>query len=79
MPAGVSWGRYIRFGIAAMMSMMAGAQCVHALYRPMDDLPELIDEFYREHPEMERKKLDPYQETLELNIKQKLKEKGKIE
>ena len=44
MPAGVSWKRYIKFTIAAMFSMFLGAQSVHLLYRPLDDLPELIDE-----------------------------------
>ena len=43
MPAGVSWSRYIKFGTAAMFSMFLGSQAVHILYRPLDDLPELIE------------------------------------
>ena len=43
MPAGVSWKRYLTFGAAAMFSMFLGAQTVHHIYRPLDDLPELIN------------------------------------
>jgi len=43
MPAGVSWKRYLTFGTAAMFSMFLGAQTVHYVYRPLDDLPELIN------------------------------------
>jgi len=44
MPAGVSWKRYITFTIAAMFSMFLGSQSVHLVYRPLEDLPELIKE-----------------------------------
>jgi len=74
MPAGVSWGVYLRTGFAAMLSMMAGAQCVHMVYRPMDDLPELIDEYYKSHPDVKRPdpdEPDPFTEAIELNIKKK--------
>ena len=43
MPAGVSWKRYLTFGAAAMFSMFLGSQTVHYIYRPLDDLPELIE------------------------------------
>lgn len=43
MPAGVSWGAYLKFFSAAMVSMMAGSQLVHIYYRPLDDLEELIE------------------------------------
>lgn len=43
MPAGVSWGTYLKFFSAAMVSMMAGSQLVHIYYRPLDDLEELIE------------------------------------
>lgn len=36
MPYGYSWPAYLRFAGAAMLSMFAGAQCVHQLYRPLD-------------------------------------------
>ena len=43
MPAGVPWRTYITFSIAAMFSMFLGAQTVHHFYRPLEDLPELIE------------------------------------
>ena len=42
MPAGVSWGRYLRFTAAAFASMMAGSQFVHMYYRPLEDLDDLV-------------------------------------
>lgn len=42
MPAGVTWGVYIRYSCAAFLSMMAGAQFVHVYYRPLEDLEELV-------------------------------------
>ena len=42
MPAGVSWRKYITFSIAAMFTMFLGSQSVHLVYRPLEDLPELI-------------------------------------
>nr|CAI5830794.1 unnamed protein product [Callosobruchus analis] len=42
MPAGVSWGTYVKFFTAAMLSMMAGSQVVHMYYRPLDDLEEYV-------------------------------------
>ena len=72
MPAGVSMGRYLTFTTAAILSMFAGSQAVHLVYRPLDDLPELVDKYYAEHPEIKKPSPDPYQEALELNIKDKL-------
>lgn len=43
MPAGVTWGVYLRYTAAALLSMMAGSQVVHMYYRPMDDLPSLVE------------------------------------
>lgn len=43
MPAGITWGAYLRFLIAAGLSMFAGSQVVHMLYRPLDDLDEYIE------------------------------------
>ncbi|XP_055682820.1 ubiquinol-cytochrome-c reductase complex assembly factor 6 [Lutzomyia longipalpis] len=42
MPAGVTWGQYMRFFIAAMLSMAAGAQVVHNYYKPMKDLDAYV-------------------------------------
>jgi len=35
-------GAKLRFSVAALLSMMAGAQLVHAIYRPLDDMDELV-------------------------------------
>ena len=35
MPAGVTWGVYIRFSAAAFLSMMAGSQLVHTIFQPL--------------------------------------------
>jgi len=48
MPAGVSWPSYLKFASAAVLSMLAGAQSVHAVYRPLDNLPEYIEEFKKQ-------------------------------
>jgi len=44
MPAGVSWPQYLKFFVAAMVSMVLGAQAVHVYYRPLDDLNELVQQ-----------------------------------
>lgn len=44
MPAGVTWGVYLKFATAAMLSMLAGSQVVHMLYRPLDNMEELVNE-----------------------------------
>ncbi|XP_017064790.1 protein brawnin [Drosophila eugracilis] len=43
MPAGVSWGQYMKFLACAMASMMAGSQAVHLYYKPLEDLPAYIE------------------------------------
>lgn len=50
MPAGVSWPQYLKFFSAAMLTMLAGSQTVHMIYRPLDDLDKYI--------ELEKKKLE---------------------
>ena len=45
MPAGVSWPTYLKFSIAAALSMIAGAQTVHHVYKPLEDLDQFIDKF----------------------------------
>ena len=45
MPAGVSWPTYLKFSIAAGLSMIAGAQTVHHVYQPLQDLEEFIKKF----------------------------------
>jgi len=41
MPAGVSWARYLRMFGASMLSMFAGAQCVHIYYQPDLTIPAI--------------------------------------
>jgi len=43
MPAGVAWGPYLRFSAAAFLTMLAGAQAVHLMYRPRVDLPQFVE------------------------------------
>jgi hypothetical protein len=43
MPAGVSWPRYISVVAAAFLSMFAGAQTVHHLYNPLQDLEAKVE------------------------------------
>lgn len=48
MPAGVSWGQYLRFAIASFVSAAAGAEVVHRIYRPLDDFEDLVTRKERE-------------------------------
>jgi len=48
MPAGVSWPTYLKFAFAAGASMIAGAQTVHLVYRPLEDLDSFIEKFEEE-------------------------------
>ncbi|KAH8266324.1 ubiquinol-cytochrome c reductase complex assembly factor 6 [Drosophila bipectinata] len=49
MPAGVSWGQYMKFLGSAMLAMMAGSQAVHLYYRPLEDLPVYIERERQSH------------------------------
>ncbi|XP_023296172.1 protein brawnin [Lucilia cuprina] len=44
MPAGVSWGQYLKFMSCALLSMMAGSQLVHMYYKPLQDLDSYIEQ-----------------------------------
>jgi len=44
MPAGVTWGAYLKFTAAAMVSMFAGAQTIHVFYQPLSDMEVLVNE-----------------------------------
>lgn len=48
MPAGVSWGQYLKFTACALLSMAAGSQMVHLYYRPLDDLDLYIEKMEKE-------------------------------
>jgi len=54
MPAGVSWTTYLKLAMAAGLSMVAGAQTVHHLYRPLDDLDEWKRKFEEEQARQQR-------------------------
>ena len=43
MPAGVSWGEYLKFLSVAMIFTLAGAQCVHVFYKPLEDIDALVE------------------------------------
>uniref|UniRef100_A0A0B7AY43 Uncharacterized protein n=1 Tax=Arion vulgaris TaxID=1028688 RepID=A0A0B7AY43_9EUPU len=43
MPVGLSWPRYISVVTVAMLSMFAGSQSVHTLYRPLEDLQARVE------------------------------------
>ncbi|XP_029669147.1 uncharacterized protein C12orf73 homolog [Formica exsecta] len=53
MPAGLSWPRYIMFCTTTLVTMLAGAQCVHQIYKPLGDLEDLVEQELKER----RKKL----------------------
>lgn len=48
MPAGVSWGQYLKFTACALLSMAAGSQMVHLYYRPLDDMDLYIEKMEKE-------------------------------
>ncbi|KAH9508211.1 hypothetical protein Btru_055033 [Bulinus truncatus] len=42
MPAGTSWSRYLTAGLTSLLFMFAGAQSVHMIYKPLEDLDSRI-------------------------------------
>ena len=56
MPAGVSWRTYIKYSIAAGISMIAGAQTVHHFYRPLADLDDFVKKFEEDKKQLDQKK-----------------------
>lgn len=56
MPAGISLGRYITFCAMAFFTALAGAQCVHNFYRPLDDLEDLVEQRLKERQKELQKK-----------------------
>lgn len=47
MPYGISWTRYICLITSAFFATAAGSQVVHLIYRPLDDLDDLIEEAFQ--------------------------------
>lgn len=65
MPAGVTWGQYIAFSSAAMLSMFAGSQVVHQYYKPLRDLNEYINRELKSLPN-----------NVQAKIRQELQDEG---
>lgn len=65
MPAGVTWGQYIAFSMASMLSMLAGSQLVHQHYQPLKDLNDYIN-----------KELKNLPEHVQVQIRKELREEG---
>jgi len=40
--------RYIAFCTASLIAMLAGAQCVHEIYKPLGDLEDLVEQRLKE-------------------------------
>ncbi|KAF9802354.1 hypothetical protein SFRURICE_009036 [Spodoptera frugiperda] len=57
MPAGVTWGQYIAFSSAAMISMFAGSQIVHQYYKPLRDLNDYINRELKSLPDNVQEKI----------------------
>lgn len=57
MPAGVTWGQYLSFSAAAMVSMFAGSQIVHHHYKPLQDLNEYITRELKSLPDNVQQKI----------------------
>ncbi|XP_050594677.1 protein brawnin [Bombus affinis] len=47
MPYGMSWPRFISFTSLASLTIASGSQVVHLIYRPLDDLNDLIEEEFQ--------------------------------
>ena len=45
MPIGLSWPKYFALIASSMYLMSLGAQTVHGIYKPLDDLPDYVDEY----------------------------------
>ncbi|XP_025993233.1 uncharacterized protein LOC113004366 [Solenopsis invicta] len=56
MPGNISLTRYIVFCATALVTMLAGAQCVHEIYRPLDDLEDLVEQRLNERRKELQKK-----------------------
>ncbi|XP_071866385.1 ubiquinol-cytochrome c reductase complex assembly factor 6 sloth 2 [Bombus fervidus] len=47
MPYGISWTRFISLVSLAVLMTASGSQAVHLIYRPLDDLDDLIEEAFQ--------------------------------
>ena len=51
-----SLSRYIVFYAAALVTMLAGSQYVHKIYKPLDDLEDLVEQKLKERRKELQKK-----------------------
>ena len=52
MPAGMSYPKYLTLIVSNFGFMFLGAQFVHNIYRPLDDLEEFIEKYKEQHPKL---------------------------
>ena len=52
MPAGMSMTKYSILLLSNCVSMALGAQFVHNIYRPLDDLEEFIEKYKEQNPKL---------------------------
>jgi hypothetical protein len=57
LPSNVTKGQYIRFVLASMVSMFAGSQLVHNIFKPLKDLDKFVEKELENLPEDQRKKV----------------------
>jgi len=55
MPAGVGWWTYLKFTTAAGLSMVAGSQTVHYIYKPLEDIEDWFARFEQEQKRQREK------------------------
>jgi len=55
MPAGVGWWTYLKFTTAAGLSMVAGSQTVHYIYKPLEDIEDWYARFEQEQKRQREK------------------------
>jgi len=63
MPAGTSFARYVGGLFGALLSMFAGAQAVHLMYNPLQDIFDHKAEVRRKKLEILRKQLEEEEQS----------------
>ncbi|XP_011694323.1 PREDICTED: uncharacterized protein LOC105453811 [Wasmannia auropunctata] len=48
MSPNISTTRFVTFCVASLLTMLTGAQCVHKIYKPLDDLEDLVEQRLQE-------------------------------
>ena len=56
MPAGLSWPKYFGLLGSSMFFLFLGSQAVHAVYRPLDDLDQYIENYKQEQRKLLKEK-----------------------